>query len=138
MALMIKQGVVLENNNGKLQVMVERMEACGSCASKESCGQRQDTIIELYSTEDFQKGDRIILTSDSRDITKFSMYVYVFPVIMMILGAALPQIFFKNTTYDLNLITLFSVILFIVISFIVIKGIDKKIRSENVMRVRKI
>lgn len=138
MALMTKQGVVLSNNNGNLKVMVERNEACGACASKESCTQRQDTIIEVYSTEDFSSGDRILLTSDSADITKFSLYVYVLPVLMMILGAALPNIFLKNTSYDINLITLISALAFLFISFAIAKSLDNKLKGQNVMRVRKI
>lgn len=138
MALMIKQGQVLENNNGHLQVMIERMEACGSCASKDSCAQRQETIIEIFSTDDIEKGDRVLLTSDSKDITKFSLLVYLFPVIMMVLGAAIPQVFMKNTNMDINLLTLLFVLGFLAISFALVRRVDKKINRETVMKVRKI
>ena len=138
MALMIKQGQVLENNNGHLQVMIERMEACWSCAIKESCSQSEETIVELYSTDDLKKGDKVILTSDSKDITKFSMLVYVFPVIMMVIGAAIPQLFLQNSNLDINLLSLLFVLGFLAISFAIVKGVDKKIKDETVMKVRKI
>lgn len=138
MALMTKQGIVLSNDNGNVKVMIQRNEACGSCASKDSCTQKQDTIVEVYSTEDISTGDRIVLTTNSSDITKFSLYVYVLPVLMMILGAAVPNILLKNTTYDMNLLTLISSIIFLLISYLIAKGLDKKVRGQNVMRVRKV
>ena len=125
MTMMIKQGTVLENNKGKLLISVTRNEACGSCQAKGTCGQKEETIIEVYSTDD-------------TDITKYSIYVYLLPVFMMIVGALLPNIFLKNTGYDINLLTLISVVIFFAISFMIIKGIDKNLSNNNVMKVRKI
>ncbi|MDU2598471.1 SoxR reducing system RseC family protein [Anaerococcus sp.] len=138
MTQMIKLGKVLENNNGHLVVSVARNEACGSCAAKGTCGKKEETIIEVYSTEDVKVGDNIIIESRSSDITKYSIYVYVLPVVMMVIGAVLPSILFKNTGYDINLITLLSVIVFFAISFIIIKAIDKNLAHQNVMKVRKV
>lgn len=138
MEMMIKYGTVLENNNGDLTVSVTRNEACGSCAAKGSCGQKEETIIELFSAEDLEVGDRVLLESRSSDITKYSIYVYVLPVVMMVIGAVLPSVFLKNTNYDINLLTLLSVIIFFAISFMIIKSIDKNLANNNVMKVRKI
>ena len=138
MAMMIKEGTVLENNNGKLKVSVARNEACGACAAKGSCGQKEETIIEIFSADDIKKGDKIILETNSSDITKYSMYVYILPVIMIIIGALLPKLLLKGTGMDLNLLTLISIVLFMTLSFIIVKTIDNKIKNDNVMKVRKI
>lgn len=138
MTMMIKHGTVLENKNGKLLVSVTRNEACGSCAAKGSCGQKGETIIELFSPDDIEVGDKVILESRTSDITKYSMYVYVLPVVMMVIGAVLPNVFLKNSGYDVNLLTLLSIIIFFAISFLIIKAIDKNLASDNVMKVRKI
>ena len=138
MATMIKEGKVLENNNGNLIVSIARNEACGACAAKGSCGQKDETIIEVHSSDDLKKGDKVILESNSSDITKYSIYVYILPVGMIILGAVLPNLLLKNKGLDLNLITLLSIILFMTLSFIIVKSIDKKIKNDNVMKIRKI
>lgn len=138
MTMMIKHGTVLENKNGKLLVSVTRNEACGSCAAKGSCGKKEETIIELFSPDDIEVGDKVILESRTSDITKYSMYVYVLPVVMMVIGAVLPHVFLKNSGYDVNLLTLLSIIIFFAISFLIIKAIDKNLASDNVMKVRKI
>ncbi|WP_394018217.1 SoxR reducing system RseC family protein [Anaerococcus cruorum] len=138
MTTMIKQGTVLENKNGHLTVSVARNEACGSCAAKGSCGQKEETIIELFSPDDIKVGDKVMLETRSSDITKYSMYVYVLPVVMMVVGAIIPNLFLKNSGYDINLLTLISIIVFFAISFMIIKGIDKKLANDNVMKVRKL
>ena len=138
MTTMIKEGTVLENKNGHLTVSVARNEACGSCAAKGSCGQKEDTLIELFSSDDIKVGDKVILETRSSDITKYSMYVYVLPVVMIVIGAILPNLFLKNTGYDINLLTLLSIIIFFAISFIIIKGIDKNLANNSVMKVRRI
>lgn len=138
MATMIKEGTVLENKNGNLTVSIPRNEACGSCAAKGSCGQKAETIIEIFSADDIKKGDRILLESKSSDITKYSIYVYILPVVLMILGALLPNLLLKDKGLDLNLLTLFSIVIFMALSFFIVKGIDRKIKDNNVMKVRKI
>lgn len=138
MTTMIKEGTVLENNNGNLTVSIARNEACGSCAAKGSCGQKSETIIEIFSADDIKKGDRILLESKSSDITKYSMYVYILPVVLIILGALLPNLLLKDKGLDLNLLTLFSIVIFMALSFFIVKGIDRKIKDNNVMKVRKI
>ncbi|MBM0045738.1 SoxR reducing system RseC family protein [Anaerococcus sp. mt242] len=138
MTTMIKEGTVLENKNGHLTVSVARNEACGACAAKGSCGQKEDTLIELFSSDDIKVGDKVILETRSSDITKYSMYVYVLPVVMIVIGAILPNLFLKNTGYDINLLTLLSIIIFFAISFIIIKGIDKNLANNSVMKVRRI
>ena len=138
MTTMIKEGTVLKNNNGKLTVSVARSEACGACAAKESCGKKEETIIEVFSADNIASGDKVLLESKSQDITKYSIYVYIFPVIMIVLGAVLPNVFFKNSAIDLNLITLLSIVVFFVISFAVVKVVDNKLKNNNIMKVRKI
>ena len=138
MATMIKEGTVLENKNGNLTVSIPRNEACGACAAKGSCGQKAETIIEIFSADDIKKGDRILLESKSSDITKYSIYVYILPVVLMILGALLPNLLLKDKGLDLNLLTLFSIVIFMALSFFIVKGIDRKIKDNNVMKVRKI
>ena len=138
MTTMTKEGTVLDNDNGKLTLSVGRTEACGACAAKDSCGQKEETIIEVFSNGDFSKGDKVIIETNSSDVTKYSMYVYILPVAMILLGAIIPNIFFKNVDLDPNLLTLGSIVLFMILSFIIVKAIDSKMKDNKVMKVRRI
>lgn len=137
MSNLVKEGTVISNTKGKLQVSVPRNEACGACAAKGSCGQKGETIIEVFSHDDINVGDKVLLESKSKDITKYSIYVYILPVFMMILGAVLPNIFLKDSAIDLNLLTLLSITIFLLISFIIVKNIDRNMKDNTVLKVRK-
>lgn len=137
MSNLVKEGTVLSNTKGKLQISVPRNEACGACAAKGSCGQKGETIIEVFSHDDINVGDKVLLESKSKDITKYSIYVYILPVFMMILGAVLPNIFLKDSAIDLNLLTLLSIAIFLLISFLIVKNIDRNMKDNTVLKVRK-
>lgn len=135
---MTKEGLVLENNNGNLKIKVDRNSACGSCAASASCAERKTTIIEVFSADNINKGDKVILESDADEISKISALVYIIPAILVILGAILPSMLLKNTGYDTNLISLGSVILMLALSILYIKRLDKGSKKEKLIKVRKV
>ena len=132
-----KEGLVIDNNKGNLKVQIFRNGACGACAAKGSCAEKKTTEIELFSHEDLKKGDRVIIEGSSSEVSKLTATVYIVPVAMMLVGALIPNIFLKNTTMDINLLTLLSVVIFFAISMIFIKKLDKNVKNKNMMRVRK-
>ena len=135
---MTKEGLVLENNNGNLKIKVDRNSACGSCAASASCAERKTTIIEVFSADNINKGDKVILESDADEISKISALVYIIPAILVMLGAILPSMLLKNTGYDTNLISLGSVILMLALSILYIKRLDKGSKKEKFIKVRKV
>lgn len=135
---MTKEGLVLENSNGNLKIKVDRNSACGSCAASASCAERKTTIIEVFSADNINKGDKVILESDADEISKISALVYIIPAILVMLGAILPSMLLKNTGYDTNLISLGSVILMLALSILYIKRLDKGSKKEKLIKVRKV
>ena len=133
-----KEGIVLDNNKGHLTVQIFRNGACGSCSASGSCAESKTTEIELFTHENIKKGDRVMIEGSSNDVTKLTAVVYIFPVVMILIGAILPNVFLKNTGIDLNLLTLISVLVFLLISLIFVKGLDSKVKDRNIMKVRKI
>ena len=133
-----KEGIVLDNNKGHLTVQIFRNGACGSCSASGSCAESKTTEIELFTHENIKKGDRVMIEGESSDVTKLTAVVYIFPVVMILIGAILPNVFLKNTGIDLNLLTLLSVLVFLLISLVFVKGLDRKVKDRNIMKVRKI
>lgn len=132
-----KEGIVIDNNKGNLKVQIFRNGACGACAAKGSCAEKKTTEIELFSYEDLKKGDRVIIEGSSSEVSKLTATVYIVPVVMMLMGALIPNIFLKDTSMDINLLTLISVAIFFAISIIFMKKLDKNVKNKNMMRVRK-
>lgn len=135
---MTKEGLVLENNRGNLKIKVDRNSACGSCVASGSCAERKTTIVEIFSAENIDKGDMVVLESDADKINKISAMVYIIPVVLVMLGALAPSYLLKNTGYDTNLISLAAVIIMLGISVLFIKKLDRNSKKDQLMKVRKI
>ena len=135
---MTKEGLVLENNNGNLKIKVDRNSACGSCAASGSCAERKSTIVEIFSADNINEGDNVILESDADEINRISALVYVIPLILVMLGAVAPSYLLKNSGYDTNLISLIAVVVMLALSVLYIKNLDKNAKKEKLMKVRKI
>ncbi|WP_299032629.1 SoxR reducing system RseC family protein [uncultured Anaerococcus sp.] len=135
---MTKEGLVLENNNGNLKIKVDRNGACGSCAANGSCAERKSTVIEVFSADNINKGDKVILESDANEINKMSALVYAVPVVLVMIGALAPTFLLKNSGVDTNLISLVSISLMLALSVLFFKKLDKGVQKEKLMKVRKI
>lgn len=135
---MTKEGLVLENNNGNLKIKVDRNGACGSCAANGSCAERKSTVIEVFSADNINKGDKVILESDANEINKMSALVYAVPVVLVMIGALAPTFLLKNLDVDTNLISLVSISLMLALSVLFFKKLDKGVQKEKLMKVRKI
>lgn len=135
---MTKEGLVLENNNGNLKIKVDRNGACGSCAANGSCAERKSTVIEVFSADNINKGDKVILESDANEINKMSALVYAVPVVLVMIGALAPTFLLKNSGVDTNLISLLSISLMLALSVLFFKKLDKGVQKEKLMKVRKI
>ena len=135
---MTKEGLVLENNRGNLKIKVDRNSACGACAASGSCAERKTTIVEIFSAENIDKGDRVVLENDADKINKISAMVYIIPVILVMLGALAPSYLLKNTGYDTNLLSLVAVVIMLGISVLFIKTLDRNSNKDQLMKVRKI
>ena len=135
---MTKEGLVLENNNGNLKIKVDRNSACGSCAASGSCAERKTTIVEIFSADNINEGDKVILESDSDEINRISALVYVIPLILVMIGAVAPHYLLKNSGYDTNIISLVAVVVMLALSVLYIKNLDKNAKKEKLMKVKKI
>lgn len=135
---MTKEGLVLENNNGNLKIKVDRNSACGSCAASGSCAERKSTVVEIFSADNINEGDKVILESDSDEINRISALVYVIPLILVMIGAVAPHYLLKNSGYDTNIISLVAVVVMLALSVLYIKNLDKNAKKEKLMKVKKI
>ncbi len=135
---MTKEGLVLDNNNGNLKIKVDRNGACGSCAANGSCAERKSTVVEIFSADNINKGDKVILESDADEITKISALVYIIPVVLVMIGILAPTYLLKGSGYDTNLISLISVAVMLLVSVLFIKKLDKGVKKEKLMKVRKV
>lgn len=131
-----KKGLVVDIIHNKLKVLVYRDSGCGSCSTCGGC-EIKPTFINVYNANlDIKKGDQVYLETNTNHLYKAGFILYIFPLFMLVLGAIIPSILIKDSSIDINILTLISAFLFLILSIFILKIIDK--RGKNHIDIKKI
>ena len=129
-----KKGIVVENLNGNVKVMIQKESGCGSCSSCGGC-EIKPSYYTTFTNENLNPGDFVYLDSDIKTVNRLSYFTYIFPVFMMITGAVLANTIYKFL--DNNLLTVLFIFLFLAISLFVLKIMDKGYENKEIITIRK-
>ena len=123
----------------RLEVIMSRTAACGDCSS---CGGGCETEIlnlGLRNKIDAQVGDFVEIQYKSGNMIKTTALLYIFPLIMMIIGIYLGSRLNLNVSDDLKDLVLFGFgLVFLAISFTIVHLIDKRFKENNLISIKKI
>ena len=118
-----EKGIVIRETAATAWVKTNRTEACKHCASRGSChtvGSGEEMEVEAINMVGAKAGDHIILTFETAPFLKATFLLYVFPIIMMLIGAAIGQWLAVTMGWSespsslfLSLIALFLTVLFV-------------------------
>ena len=89
-----EQGIVLRTDSQTAWVKTVRSSACDGCSAKGSChamGPGRDMEVKAINTAGARVGDRIVLSFETPSLLKATFLIYVFPIILLIVGAGLGQ-----------------------------------------------
>ena len=131
-----KKGIVVENLNGNVKVMIQKESGCGSCSSCGGC-EIKPSYYTAFTNENLNPGDFVYLDSDIKTVNRLSYFTYLFPVFMMITGAILANTIFKNTIQDNNLLTVLFIFIFLALSILVLRFMDKGYENKEIITLRK-
>lgn len=137
MQTLSKKGIVVENKDGNVKIMVQRDSGCGSCSTCGGC-EIKPSYYSTFTNQDLNPGDFVFLDSDAKTVNNLSFFTYLFPVSMMILGAVLANTVFSSVNLDKNLLTLGFIVLFLAVSILVLKLFDKSYDNKKIISIRKI
>ncbi|UCH21751.1 MAG: SoxR reducing system RseC family protein [Deltaproteobacteria bacterium] len=86
-----EEGVVIKINATSAWVKTTRTGACKACSARGSCstiGGGKEMEVEAVNDAGARVGDRIVLSFETASLLKACFFVYVFPILLLILGAA--------------------------------------------------
>jgi sigma-E factor negative regulatory protein RseC len=99
-----EKGIVTRVGSATAWVKTSRTSACEGCASRQSCHLKGDDDaemeVEAFNDARAVVGDRIVLRVASGALLKVSFMLYVFPILLLILGAIVGQILGPAFHYD--------------------------------------
>ncbi|MFH2093556.1 MAG: SoxR reducing system RseC family protein [Pseudomonadota bacterium] len=90
--MITENGVVTQTDSAMAYVKTIRSGACESCSSKNSCGtanSQKEQIVIVKNTLNVEKGDHVIIGLNTRPILFLTFLLYVFPIILLIIGAVI-------------------------------------------------
>lgn len=131
-----KKGIVVENLDGNVKVMIQRDSGCGSCSTCGGC-EMKPSYYTTFTNENLNPGDFVYLDSNIKTVNKLSYFTYLFPVFMMVAGAVLANTAFKNISLDNNLLTVLFIFLFLAMSVFILRIFDKGYENKNIITIRK-
>ncbi len=99
--------VVVQRIENRAVLEIERRTACGLCGQKRGCGNATwgkllGHKIQTVSAENAinaNVGDSVVVGIDERALLGSVFYLYIVPLLTMLLGAVLADMFFDNEFY---------------------------------------
>jgi len=89
-----EQGIVTKTDSSAAWVKTIKTGACEGCSARGSChslGNNAEMEVEAINEAGAQVGDRIVLLFETGSLLKATFLLYVFPILLLIAGAALGQ-----------------------------------------------
>jgi sigma-E factor negative regulatory protein RseC len=89
-----EEGIVIKISPDKAWVKTSRTSACKACASRKSCHLSEDgqeMEVEVFNDVGAKVGDRILLGVATSALLKISFLLYIFPILLMLIGAVAGQ-----------------------------------------------
>ncbi|MGD1986847.1 MAG: SoxR reducing system RseC family protein [Desulfobacterales bacterium] len=129
-----EQGVVLRTDSESAWVKTTRSSACQGCTARKSChslSNSQDMEVKAINIAGAREGDRIVLSFETKSLLKATFLIYVFPIIFLILGAAIGQILASHLAVDPSALSVLLGFAFFFTALLIIKVRAKEMASKN-------
>jgi sigma-E factor negative regulatory protein RseC len=86
-----EEGVVIRIDSSGTWVKTRRTGACESCSSRGAChtlgGGREEMEVSVLNPIGARPGDGVLLRMETSSLLKASFLIYLFPILMLMLGA---------------------------------------------------
>jgi sigma-E factor negative regulatory protein RseC len=132
--LATEQGVVLRTDSEAAWVKTVRSSACEGCTAKGSChsmGGNNEMEVKALNTAGARVGDRIVLSFETASLLKATFLIYVFPIILLIIGAALGQTLASVIEFSPTALSILFGFTFFFTALFIIKVRANKMAKKN-------
>jgi len=129
-----ENGIVTQANQAVAWVKTTRVSTCEHCKSKDSCGtssDQKDMIITVKNTLNVEKGDHVVIGLETRHLLFVSFLLYVFPVILLFIGAVIGNSLAPYFKMDPSFVAMISGFLFFGLSFYIIRKKNNSLSKKE-------
>ncbi|MCG8470724.1 MAG: SoxR reducing system RseC family protein [Desulfobacterales bacterium] len=128
-----EEGIVIKTaSHGRAWVETVRTSACEGCASKDACHASGKTM-EVCAINDAgaRVGDRVMVSIETATLIRMSLLAYIFPVIVMMVGAAIGNGLAPSLGVNASLSSGIGGFGSLAFSFLVIRMVEGRIASAD-------
>ena len=135
--LATEQGIVIRTDSSAAWVKTIKTGDCAGCSARGSChsmGNTNEMEVKAINEAGAKEGDRIVLLFETSSLLKATFLIYVFPILLLIIGAALGQEIAPHIDFNpsgLSALTGFS---FFFTAVLIIKVRANKMAQKNEYR----
>ena len=89
-----EQGIVIRTDSSAAWVKTIKTGDCAGCSARGSChsmGNTNEVEVKAINQAGAKVGDRIVLSFETSSLLKATFLLYVFPILLLIVGAAIGQ-----------------------------------------------
>lgn len=125
--MVTKEGIITGSFENKVWVKTIRSKTCDSCDSKDSCetaSKAQELTIQLDNSLNASIGDRVVVGFRTAPLLKVTFLLYIFPIILLIAGAAAGDALAMKIDTDPSITSLISGFICFSFAFAVIRVIN--------------
>ena len=129
-----EQGIVLRTDSEAAWVKTVRSSSCEGCTAKGAChsmGSGNEMEVKALNTAGARAGDRIVLSFETASLLKATFLIYVFPIILLIVGAALGQMLALLTEFSPSALSVLLGFVFFFTALFIMKSRADKMARKN-------
>ena len=89
-----EHGIVIRTDSGEAWVKTVKSGSCEGCTARGACHSLSDSgdmEVDAINEAGAKVGDRIVLNFETSSLLKATFLLYVFPIILLIIGAGIGQ-----------------------------------------------
>ncbi len=134
-----EEGIVLRTDSEAAWVRTIRSSACEGCTAKGSChpmGSGNEMEVKALNTAGASAGDRIVLSFETASLLKATFLIYVFPIILLIVGAILGQMLASLMAINPSALSALLGFTFFFTALFIIKARANKMAKKNAYRLK--
>ena len=129
-----EQGIVLRTDSEAAWVKTVRSSSCEGCTAKGAChsmGGGKEMEVKALNTAGARAGDRIVLSFETASLLKATFLIYVFPIILLIVGAALGQMLAPLIEFSPSALSVLLGFVFFFTALFIMKSRANKMAQKN-------
>ena len=132
-----EQGIVIKTDSSAAWVKTIKTGDCAGCTARGSChslGNNADMEVKAINQAGAVAGDRIVLLFETSSLLKATFLLYVFPILLLIIGAVIGQEIAPHIDFNPSGLSAFTGFSFFIAAVLVIKARANKMALKNEYR----